>query len=137
MLAKRMALTAGLTVALITGCQDSLPVEPETASGPPAGGTFAWSMPARFGADNDGDGQTDYLRTPEEISPSSWRVDFDACALPATSRATYRWYVNNLPVATVGTCTWSHEFPAEGRYPVKLQLTPGGGPVVWVEQVVT
>ena len=61
------------------------------------GGTFDWTVPARFGAHADRDGLTDYARTPDEINPSSWPVNFDACQLPPGKKFT--WHVDKRPVA--------------------------------------
>jgi hypothetical protein len=98
------------------------------------GVTFDWTVPARFGADANGDGLTDYARTPDEINPSSWPVNFDACQLPPGKK--YTWHVDKRPVATVTSCLYTHEFPAEGRYDVTLHVV-GDGPSFKVDDIVT
>lgn len=99
------------------------------------GASFDWSMPARFGLDQDGDGLMDYPRTPEQLNPASWTVNFDACAIPNGLR--YNWHVGKRLVASVASCLWTHEFSAEGRYDVALHVIQQGGPGAWAEQVVT
>jgi hypothetical protein len=114
-----------------------MPVEAATDvsfSQVPAGMSFDWTVPARFGADANGDGLTDYARTPDEINPSSWPVNFDACGLPPGKK--YKWHVDRRPVTTVTSCLYTHEFPAEGTYEVTLHVV-GDGPSFKVEDVVT
>ena len=45
-------------------------------------------------------------------------------------------HVDKRPVATVTSCTYTHEFPAEGRYEVTLHVV-GNGPSFKVDDVVT
>lgn len=98
---------------------------PEAQAQPKEGPTFDWSMPARFGMDSDSDGLIDYIRDPSLIAPDSWTVDFDACDLP--SGETYEWQVDGRQVASIGSCSFSYGFPAEGNYRVKLKIR-GKGP---------
>ncbi len=133
----RWRIVAGFLALSVAGCSDSIPVEPRL--GPSfmqvgEGVTFDWTVPARFGADANGDGLTDYRRTPDEINPSSWPVNFDACQLPPGKK--YKWHVDKRPVATVTSCAYTHEFPAEGRYEVTLHVV-GDGPSFKVDDVVT
>ncbi len=99
------------------------------------GASFDWSMPARFGGDGDGDGLIDYPRTQEEIAPTSWAVDFDACAVADGER--YAWHVDERRVASVSSCRYTHAFPAEGTYEVALHVVRDGEPGVWAEETVT
>jgi hypothetical protein len=102
------------------------------------GATFDWSMPARFGADANGDGLTDYFRSPEQIRPARWRVDFNACALPVGEHSkAYRWYVNNHLVAVARTCQWSWQAPSEGTFRVGLRISSEGTPNYETQQTVT
>jgi len=139
--ALRLCLLGGLIGLPVTGCRDTLSVH---SPGAPSfdratpGASFEWSVPPRFGMDRDGDGLIDYPRTPEQINPPSWTVNFNACALPTGEHRTdYKWYVDEEPVASVTSCQWSHEFPTEGTYNVVLKVHRVSGPVIWVEQVVT
>lgn len=133
----RRRLPAALVVLLIAGCSG----DQNDPTGPPgptfgpltSGASFDWTMPARF-VDRNGDGLPDYLRTAEEIRPSSWTVNLDACA---QSGSQFVWYVARVQVATVTTCEYAHEFAAEGVYDVGLEVVRGPQPSVWVEQAVT
>ena len=134
----RWWIPAVLFALTVAGCRDTMPVEAGT--GPSLMKlaeevTFDWTVPARFGADANGDGLTDYRRTPDEINPSSWPVNFDACQLPPGKM--YKWHVDKRPVATVESCTYTHEFPAEGRYEVTLHVVGDRGPSFKVDDVVT
>lgn len=134
----RWCVLAGLLAVSVAGCRDTMPVEAEP--GPSLmklaeGVTFDWTVPARFGVDANGDGLTDYRRTPDELHPSSWPVNLDACQLPPGKK--YKWHVDNLPVATVESCMYTHAFPAEGRYEVTLHVVGDRGPSFKVDDVVT
>lgn len=131
----RWCLLAGFLAASAIGCRDTKEslTDPSFNRVKP-GPSFDWTMPARFGLDRDGDGLTDYLRTPEEISPATWTVNFDACELSGTQ---YIWHVNQRRVASVESCQYVHEFPAEGTYDVALHVVSTPGSSVWAEQVVT
>jgi hypothetical protein len=134
----RRALLAGLVVFLATGCRDTVSVEPleePLLSRVTPGASFDWTMPPRFGHDGDGDGLLDYPRTAEEINPSSWTVDFDACGVPAGRL--YIWHVNERRVASTTSCRYAHEFPAEGMYDVALHVVGDREPGIWAEHVVT
>lgn len=135
---RRLCLPATLAVLLLAGCgdhtTDSVRPSDPSFSRETAGATFDWTMPDRFGADMNGDGLMDYPRTAEEIHPSSWTVNFDACNLPGDR---YHWFVAKAPVAQVTTCTYTHQFPAEGAYDVSLHVISAPGSSVWAEQVVT
>ena len=132
----RWWLLAGLSSLVVAGCRDTAesPVGPSLSRVTP-GASFDWSMPDRFGMDRDGDGLVDYPRTAEEINPATWTVNFDACGLPAGTQ--YIWHVDQRWVASVSSCTWTYQFPAEGRYDVALHVIRQGEPGTWAEQVVT
>ncbi|NIP81261.1 MAG: hypothetical protein GWM90_19420, partial [Gemmatimonadetes bacterium] len=127
-----------LAALLIAGCGDDAadplgPASPSSARVTP-GATFDWSMPARFGFDEDGDGLLDYPRAAEQIRPAAWTVAFDACGIAADR---YTWYVDRHPVARVETCTYEHRFAAEGGYDVAVHAVSTPGASVWAEERVT
>ncbi len=133
----RSTLPVALAVLFLVGCADHA-TDPVTPSDPSfsretAGATFDWTMPARFGGDQDGDGLIDYPRTLEEIQPSSWTVNFNACNLPGDK---YHWFVGGTPVDKVTTCTYTHQFPAEGVYDVSLHVISTPGSSVWAQAMV-
>ena len=135
----RWRIFAGILAVSFVGCHDSTAVDPTTLNPSlnrvkDASLAFDWSMPSRFG-DVGSDGLVIYRRTPEEINPASWTVNFDACKLPSGAR--YTWHVNEREVESVSSCTWTHEFPTEGTYNVKVHVNVVPGPGYWVEQVVT
>ena len=63
--------------------------------------SFDYTMPDRFGMDENGDGLTDYVSGttdhpgPVQVNPGSWHVDLDACA--TTDGATLSWRVVDQP----------------------------------------
>ena len=96
---------------------------------------FDWSMPDRFGLDQNSDGLIDYFpETGElspvgnEIQPASWTVDFDACASTGPV-AKYRWSIQGAAPIEVLECDgFSWDFAEEGVYEVTLTaVDPGGG----------
>jgi hypothetical protein len=108
------AVTPIVVVALIG--QLGVAAEPPTA-------VFDWSMPARSGLDVDPpDGVIDSFTDPAAISPSTWHVDFDACA-SVGAISTYRWSIDGVFVRELSQCNgFAHEFPAEGSYTVSLEV---------------
>ena len=107
------------------------------AEGPLA--SFGYTMPDRFGLDENGDGLTDYVAGttdhpgPVQVNPSSWHVDLDACA--STDGAALSWRVVDQPDPTHPlTVTRSGEecddfdleVPVEGTYRVALTATKDG-----------
>jgi PKD repeat protein len=107
------------------------------AEGPLA--SFGYTMPDRFGLDENGDGLTDYVAGttdhpgPVQVNPSSWHVDLDACA--STDGAALSWRVVDQPdpahplTVTQGgeECDdFDLEVPVEGTYRVALTATKDG-----------
>ena len=101
--------------------------------------SFDYTMPDRFGLDDNGDGLTDYVAGttdrpgPVEVNPGSWHVDLDACS--STDGATLRWRVvdqpdpaNPLTVTQDGDeCDdFDLDVPVEGTYRVELTATDDG-----------
>jgi uncharacterized protein YkwD len=91
-------------------------------------GLFEWSVPDRFGRDDDLDGLVDYP-TPSDIDPGRLSVRFDACGSRVRGKPIghYAWSVDGEPVGSGSDCTFSHDFPAEGSYGVTLTVTAEGG----------
>jgi hypothetical protein len=86
---------------------------------------FDWSVPSRLV--NDSDGSIREFTTPEEINPSSWPVDFNACGSTGVI-VSYRWSIDGVPAAEVSDCKgFSHPFPAEGTYRVSLTVADSQG----------
>jgi PKD repeat protein len=86
---------------------------------------FDWSVPSRLV--NDSDGSIREFRTHEEINPSSWPVNFDACESTGAI-VSYRWSINGGAAAEVADCKgFSHEFPTEGTYSVSLTVADSQG----------
>lgn len=151
MTSTRPMVLAGLLAALLlpaAGCRDAVqpPTGPPTSAadrGAPEtqpdratpGASFDWTMPARFGADADGDGLVDYPRTPAELDPPTWTVRLDACGVAPGKR--YDWFVDERRVASVPSCEHEHAFPAEGMYDVALHVVREGEPGAWAEETVT
>lgn len=95
--------------------------------------TFTWSMQQRFGAKR-ADGIVDFhwdgsVYEKDYINPKGWKVDFDACAFPSLPGSPFLWEVDGLALqnATPTSCKFSHEFPAQGTYLVKLTYTTPDG----------
>jgi len=101
--------------------------------------SFDYTMPDRFGLDDNGDGLTDYVAGttdhpgPVQVNPGSWHVDLDACA--TTDGATLSWRVVDQPdpaqpIAVTRSGEECNDFdlevPAEGTYRVALTATKDG-----------
>ncbi|MGH7671209.1 MAG: hypothetical protein ACRENQ_17125, partial [Gemmatimonadaceae bacterium] len=131
-----VSVVAGaLAALLIAGCSDATAGPSAAKSSPPPviqGAPFTWSMPARFGQDANGDGLIDYPDS-AQIHPASWTVNFDACN---TTGNRYTWYVDSDSVASVSTCKYAHQFPAEGSYDVAVNVTGATDTTVRSEQQV-
>jgi PKD repeat protein len=87
--------------------------------------SFDWSVPSRLV--NDSDGSIREFTTPEEINPSSWPVNFDACDSTGAI-VSYRWSIDGVPAGEMSDCNgFSHAFPAEGTYRVSLTVGDSQG----------
>ncbi len=143
---RRRALVIGVVLA-------SVPVVVATAPTASAAGStavFDYSMPSRYGMDNNGDGVIDsYVPTTTctgetastctdhpatsafPVRPTTWRVNFDACASGADK--IFDWSVLDEPAVVVrqtprGGCDdFFAEFPTEGTYTVGLRTRDLGG----------
>jgi len=97
--------------------------------------TFDWSVPPRFGLDNNGDGIIDYFTSRTTVDPSSWPVDVDACHIPAQGLlpSRFHWVIKrftgdrlDFPVVgdfTRSVCTLRFNAPLLGSYLVSLAIT--------------
>jgi hypothetical protein len=92
-------------------------------------------MPDRFGM-KDADDFIDYHWNRETntyaqsyVNPTSWKVDFDACASSGGASAInfYTLEVGGQSFAEGSVCRFSHQFPALGTFPVKLTVTTQTG----------
>jgi hypothetical protein len=106
---------------------------PASQSTPTA--SFKWSMPDRFG-EKDDDGLIAYhwnreTRTyaPAYVNPSSWIVNFDACASTGgpTGIDSYNLEIGGQQIPKGSVCRFSHLFPNQGAFPVKLIITTHDG----------
>jgi PKD repeat protein len=105
---------------------------PATSGAPAA--SFDWSVPSRLV--NDSDGSIREFTTPEDINPSSWPVNFDACHSTGAI-VSYRWSIDGVPASDLSDCKgFSHEFPAEGTYRVSLTVADSQGDTDTVERKV-
>jgi len=101
-----------------------------TGTGPTA--EFDWTMPDRFGFDNNGDGVIDYDYSTGYIHPSAWTVNFDGCLSSAGGSpiVQYSWDLAGLATVIGTTCQILHPqavFPAQGTYSVTLTVTAQDG----------
>lgn len=109
--------------------------------GAPVGGHFDWSVPDRYGADEDEDGRIDSFEPDGRLdpSPNGFPVDFtDGSPEQCNTAVTRTWIIDGLEVAAgdpriirydPNGCEFSYSFPAEGTYQVSLETTYGGSPV--------
>lgn len=97
--------------------------------------SFKWSMPDRFG-EKDDDGLIAYhwnreTRTyaPAYVNPTSWIVNFDACASTGGPSGidSYSLEIGGQQIPKGGVCRFSHLFPTQGTFPVKLVITTHDG----------
>jgi hypothetical protein len=111
---------AGLVICtLLCGQAHAQPAPQQTA-------IFEWSMPSNFGTTQDDKGRIVETQ-PDEVRRGPWRVDFEVTGLACQGRSVYRWTIAGKPVELkrVGSCTFQHWFPAEGSYPVRLDVRIG------------
>lgn len=80
---------------------------------------FDWSMPDRFGLDENGDGLIDYP-TPQDISLDLFRVDLNAC-VSTGQISSFRWDVDGLFHSTSPGCE-DFFFLTEGEHEVTLTV---------------
>ena len=133
---RRLRRSAALLLA--TALPVGLAVVPAAPAAANPVASFDYSMPDRFGLDEDDDGLVDYVagttdRGPRPpAAPASWHVDLDACASGATS---YAWRVVDQPNAGPqlavsggpGCDDYDLTVPKEGTYRVELTATYDGG----------
>lgn len=89
---------------------------------------LTWTVPKRFGGDQDHDGLVDYLTTRDQVLGETYPADLDACGSdggdsPVTS---YTWQVEG-ETTTTGDCTLRHVFTSRGQHDVTLTVTTQDG----------
>ncbi len=107
---------------------------------------FDWTVPDRFGLDQNGDQIIDYYPPDGHlvISPDGWRVDFTfSVGGSCPSGLSSKWTVNGLAIApsdpeillsNAAACKFSYRFPREDTFQVKLELTDSTNAVVGQQQ---
>jgi Tol biopolymer transport system component len=104
--------------------------------------SFDWTVPARFGADADGNGMLDYF-PPDgslEIEPAGFQVDFTTDT-PSNCDATLSrtWSIDGVAVAAgdpriefydPNDCRFSYRFDEEGTYEVTVEVEREDGTAV-------
>jgi hypothetical protein len=127
--ARAIGLTA-LLAALATVAVLAIGAGAARAAGSTA--EFDWSMPARTGLDENGDGVIDVRDSPPEIDPDEWPVHFDACDSTG-SIILYRWYIDRGFVAEGSPCGgFTYRFEEEGVYEVTLEVVDTDGDSAYV-----
>ena len=114
-----------------------IPTASVAAEGPVA--SFDWSLPDRFGLNENGDGLTDYVDGtgshpgPVQVNPNSWHVDLDGCGstdgadlASARHRPARRRAPAHRTRAGGGCDDFDLEVPEEGTYRVALTATKDG-----------
>jgi hypothetical protein len=131
-----MAVAGAMGTTMLSGLPAAQAADPPAAA-------FDYSMPKRFGQDENGDGKIDYFTETSEspvviggqqkqIAPASWNVKLDACA--STPGSSYAWTVLDHPdpahPLTVAGGPGCNDFtltvPEEGTYRVALVATKDG-----------
>ena len=148
-----LVFSQGLQVAMadipIEPPDDTPPVEPGEEPFVPETNGFDWSVPSRFGRDDNGDGLIDYHYNigafqyeKSLLYPESWPMIFDGCRTAQDAETgvsatnIYQWVLNGETI--VGNrCRFTYGkdspnpgnlgFPAQGSYPVDLTVTYGEG----------
>jgi len=106
---------------------------------PPAGG-FTWSVPRRYGLDDNHDLMTDahynpatFNYEPDYIYPDVWPMSFFGCQTDADAEAgasttnSYVWNINGA-IINDGRCRLTYNgFTQQGTYTVTLTYTPQVG----------
>lgn len=104
--------------------------------------SFDWTMPDRFGFDENGDGLMDYYPPTGslEVEPEDWRVDFKDTSKATCDQSLWRkWFVNGEEVLSGAaevifysraSCDFAYKFPGEGVYSVKLEIKDGSDNLV-------
>lgn len=119
--------------------------DPLDPNDPPSGGPvdFDWTVPDRFGLDENGDGLIDYLTGPDatgSVTPSDgWPVDFMTDESPCDSTLQRMWSVDGTFVqnSSPGSCSLQHKFAREGVYDVRLEVFDGATLLSTVTKEVT
>ncbi len=121
-----------LVISVFLALICALPVTGRAASQPTA--SFDWSMPDRFGLDQNHDGVIDYFPETsdrpgltEQIDPGTFTVILDACASSSDRPiVSYSWVVAPAPAVNTAACKLSRQL-AEGSYSVTLTITDDAG----------
>ena len=95
---------------------------------------FTWTVPDRFGRDDDGDRLVDYPSSDESAAPS-YPVELFACGRTAQGLApvSYEWTLDGQTFTT-DACTFRHEFGSEGPHEVRLVMTNEYGRTVSAQE---
>lgn len=80
---------------------------------------FDWSMPDRFGLDENGDGLIDYFNTVDRIAPKEWIVDFVITSAPLDANG-FDVYVDGVLRLSTKSVRFSLSFPYEDAYEVRV-----------------
>lgn len=108
------------------------PASGQTPSLPSPTALFTWTMPEHFGQKKN-NGVVDYhwdakkqSYDPDYVNPEKWKVNFNACGSTGTGGIrSYAWTIDSQLVATVNTCSFTHEFKTLAEHQVKLTVTDG------------
>jgi hypothetical protein len=101
------------------------------------GALFEWSMPPRYGLDEDEDRRIDTPR-PDQVVAGPWTVELSVAEPACAGGAVIRWAVDGNPVEPkrVADCRFEHSFPAEGSYAVRIDIALAGRRLSETQQVV-
>jgi len=99
---------------------------------------FAWTAPDRYGVDKNGDGIVDQPQTADYLNPTSFHLDFDACASTSSALITsWTWTIDGIEQPASSICTFGYDFPNQGSYDVELKVTDIDGHTAHTEHRVT